>query len=143
MQIFSKLQRNSINYIFIIFLILVFNILNSKILFFPLFFGIFLFCSEFLLGILFLIFFCISHNYNLFVFFSFYLIYKFILQKFLKDFFDFQYVDIINIFVIYLFLFFYLLSININFAFIYVLYNFSIDILISRIIKCKPKLFYL
>jgi len=143
MQIFSKLQRSCINYIFIIFLVLVVNILNSKILFFPLFFGIFLFCSEFLLGILFLILCCISHNYNLFVFFSFYLIYKFILQKFLKDFFDFQYVDIINIFVIYLFLFFYLLSININFAFIYVLYNFSIDILISRIIKCKPKLFYL
>jgi len=143
MQIFSKLQRNSINYFFIIFLVFLINILNSKIIFFPLFVGVFLYCSEFLLGVVFLILFCLAHNYNLFLFFIFYSVYKLFFQKFLKDFFDIQYVDIINIFLIYLFLFIYLYKIDFNFLFIYVLYNFSIDILINRIVKCKPKLFYL
>jgi len=144
MQIFSKLQRNSTHYAIIIVLIFFINLFSSSFLLFPLFLGVFLFCEEFFIGVVFLTFFCLFHNYNIFVFYFFYLIYKIYLIKIINKTFNKEYVEIANLSLIYLFLLLYLISIhiNVNSAFIFSLYNFSVDLVIIRIIKCKSKLFY-
>ena len=144
MQIFSELQRNSTYYIFIIFIVIFINILNSSFAFFPLFLGFFLLCADYFTGLIFIILFCILHSYYILLFFIFYLIYKFFLIQKIYEYIDKQYFDVVNLFIIYLFLYVYLLKMtNTKFDFIYMIYNFSFDLLIIRIIKCEPKLSYL
>jgi len=144
MQIFSKLQRNSTYYIFVIILIFLINLLNSSFEFFPLLLGVFFFCSDYFLGLIFLVVFCILHSYNILVFFVFYLFYKFFLIQKFYGLIDRQYFDVVSLFIIYLFLYFYLLAfINVKFDFLFIVYNFSFDLLIIRISKCEPKLYYL
>jgi len=144
MQIFSKLQRNSTYYFIIILFSFFVNLLNSNFLFFPLMIGFFLYCREFFVGFIFILIFSILHDFNIILFVLYFLFYKFSLQKYIHFTFDKKYEDIINLFVIYLFLFFYLIfmALDINFLLIYILYNFSMDILIIRLSKCKVKLFY-
>jgi len=140
MQILSKLQRNSLNYIVIIFAIIVVNIFNSSFLYFPLMIGTFFYCSEFFIGVVFLIFFTILHGYNPIIFFLFFLFYK-IYFRYLKRVIHQDYFDVVSILIVYIFLMFYLSSFN--FLLFYILYNFSFDILITRLLKCKAKFFYL
>ena len=142
MQIFSKLQRNSLNYIIIIFAIIWVNIFNSSFLYFPLMIGAFFYCSEFFIGVVFLIFFAILHGYNPIIFFIFFLFYK-IYFRYLRRVIHQDYFDVVSIFIVYIFLIIYLLSFSFNFTLAYILYNFSIDILIIRLLKCKAKFFYL
>ena len=144
MQIFSKLQRNSTNYIFIIFIVFFINILNSSFVFFPLFLGFFLFCADYFTGLIFIVLFSILHSYNVLGFFIFYLFYKFFLIQKINEYIDKQYFDIVSLFVVYLFFYIYLMKfIEANFDFIYLIYNFSFDLLIIRIFKCEPDLYYL
>ncbi len=143
MQIFSKLQRNSTYYISIIFIVIFINILNSSFAFFPLFLGFFIFCADYFTGLIFIILISILHFYNILLFFIFYIIYKFFLMKKIYEYIDRQYFDVVNLFIIYLFLFLYLLTITtLNFDFIYIIYNFAFDLLIIRITKCEPRLYY-
>jgi len=143
MQIFSKLQRNSTYYAFIVILIVFINLFSSSFLLFPLFLGYFLFCEEFFIGVIFLTFFTLFHNYNIFVFYFFYLFYKVYLIKIINKVFDKEYVEVANLGVIYIFLYFYLTTfIPINSAFIFALYNFSFDLIFIRMSKCKSELFY-
>jgi len=144
MQIFSKLQRNSTYYFIIILFSFFVNLLNSNFLFFPLMIGFFLYCKRFFIGFIFILIFSILHNFNIILFVLYFLFYKFSLQKYIHFTFDKKYEDVINLFVIYLFLFFYLIfmALDINFLLIYILYNFSMDILIIRLSRCKVKLFY-
>ncbi len=143
MQIFSKLQRNSTYYIIVILIVLFINSLNSSFWFFPVLLGFFLFCGDYFLGLVFLVFFCILHSYSLLLFFVFYIIYRTLIIKKIYEYIDKQYFDVVNLFVIYLFLYLYLLGfINIKLDFIYTVYNFSFDLLLIRIIKCEPELYY-
>ena len=139
MQILSKLQRNSTYYSLIILAVFV-NLFSSSFLIFPLLMGYFFLCSEFLIGFFYLIIFCLLHNFNLFLFFLFFLVYKRYLIGFIDRIFDKKFVDVVSLFVVYFFLYLYLK--DIHFAFIYALYNFSFDLLIVRITKCKVKSFY-
>ena len=141
MQIFSKLQRNSINNIFIIFFIFVVVFFNSSFVYAPLMLGIFFLCFDMVTVFVFLVFFSILHQYNIFFMLGFYLFFKFFLIKKIYSFFDKQYLDVILMFVVYFMFFIYLFIKNDNFNFdvIYSLYNYAFDIFIFRIFKCVIK----
>ena len=142
MQIFSKLQRNSINYIFIIFLAVFVNFFNSSFVYFPLLLGIFFLCFDIFSVFIFLAFFSILHQYNLFLLAGFYLFFRYFLIKRVYPFFDKQYLDAFLIFFIYFFFFLYILTKNhdFNFDLIYSLYNYAFDIFLFRVFKCVIKL---
>ena len=142
MQIFSKLQRNSINYIFIIFLAVFINFLNSSFVYFPLLLGIVFLCFDIFSVFIFLALFSILHQYNLFLLVVFYLFFRFFLIKRVYAYFDKQYLDVFLIFVIYFFFFIYIFMKNgdFNFDVIYSLYNYAFDIFLFRIFRCVIKL---
>ncbi len=138
MQIFSKLQRNSINYFFIVLLLFIAIILNSSTIYFPLLLGFVFLCLDLMSAVVYLAIFTILHKYNIFYFEIFYLFYYFYLKSKILDLFDKEYSDIVIIFLIYLIYFIYLILFEkINFTFIYILYNFAFDIIMVRIFKCK------
>jgi len=142
MQIFSKLQRNSTNYIFIIFVAVVVNFLNSSFVYFPLLLGVFFLCFDIGVVFIFLILFSILHQYNLYFMIVFYLFFKFFLIKKIYAYFDKQYLDVVLIFIIYIVFFIFIFYKNHNFHFdvIYCLYNYAFDIFLFRIFKCVIKL---
>ena len=142
MQIFSKLQRNSINYIFIIFFACLVNFFNSSFVYFPLLLGIFFLCFDIVSVFIFLILFSILHQYNLFFIVVFYLFFRFFLIKRIYSYFDKQYLDVILIFIVYsiFFIFLFYKNHNFNFDVIYSLYNYAFDIFLFRIFKCVIKL---
>ena len=142
MQIFSKLQRNSINYIFIIFFACLVNFFNSSFVYFPLLLGIFFLCFDIVSVFIFLVLFSILHQYNLFFIVVFYLFFRFFLIKRIYSYFDKQYLDVILIFIVYsiFFIFLFYKNHNFNFDVIYSLYNYAFDIFLFRIFKCVIKL---
>ena len=142
MQIFSKLQRNSINYIFIIFFISLVNFLNSSWVYFPLMLGVLFLCFDIVSVFVFLAIFSILHQYNLFLMVGFYLFFRFFLINKIYSYFDKQYLDIVLIFIVYFMFFIYIFLKNHNFNFdvIYSLYNYAFDIFLFRIFKCVIKL---
>ena len=142
MQIFSKLQRNSINYIFIIFFACLVNFFNSSFVYFPLLLGIFFLCFDIVSVFIFLVLFSILHQYNLFFMLGFYLFFRFFLIKKIYSYFDKQYLDVVLIFIVYsiFFIFLFYKNHNFNFDVIYSLYNYAFDIFLFRIFKCVIKL---
>ncbi len=142
MQIFSKLQRNSINYIFIIFFVCLVNFFNSSFVYFPLLLGIFFLCFDIVSVFIFLVLFSVLHQYNLFLMIGFYLFFRFFLIKRIHSYFDKQYLDVVLIFIVYFvfFIFLFYKNHNFNFDVIYSLYNYAFDIFLFRIFKCGIKL---
>ncbi len=142
MQIFSKLQRNSINYIFIIFFACLVNFFNSSFVYFPLLLGMFFLCFDIVIVFVFLVLFSLLHQYNLFLIIGFYLFFRFFLIKKIYSYFDKQYLDVILIFIVYFvfFIFLFYKNHNFNFDVIYSLYNYAFDIFLFRIFKCVIKL---
>jgi len=143
MQVFSKLQRNSSNQIFIRLLLVYFvNFLSSFSPFFPIMLGLFILCENFFLSLLFVVLFSFFHNFNLFFFVLLLLLNKFVLLEELKDIIDFYYQDAVALFVIYLFLGIYLYNfanIEVFLLGIYLIYNYAFDLIVVRLIKCELK----
>jgi len=141
MQIFSKLQRNSTYYIFITIIAFLIALFNSTYIFFPLLLGVIIFCWDLFGAFVYIIFFAISHHYNIFYFEIAYLIYYFYLKNRFLEMFNKEYFDVIVIFYVYIvyliYLFFYIKSSS--FIYIYVIYNFSFDLLIIRFFRCEVK----
>jgi len=137
MQIFSKLQRNSTYYIIVIALLFL-VLLNSTFIFFPVLLGFVILCLDLFGAFVYIAFFTILHNYNIFYFEAFYLIYYFYLKNKILDFFDKEYFDVVSFFYVYFMYFIYLsFFVKINFVLIYVIYNFAFDLVIIRLFKCK------
>jgi len=143
MQIFSKLQRNS-TYKTLIKILLIFLITSISALspFFPILIGFFLFCEELLIGIIYIGFFSVLHNVNIFFLMGIYLFLHFFLSKKIIDYFMIEYRDIIYILFIYISLYIYFLFKG-EHNFYYILFNYSFDILLVKVFKCKLKLLYL
>jgi hypothetical protein len=140
MQIFSKLQRNSVNYIFIKLLFWFFvALLNSKILFFPLLLGIVFYCESFFISVFYLSFFSILHGFSLtggLYFLIIYVLYKFYAFKYIEEYLNHIYRPVVASMLAYIFLL-PVFEIS-NFILIYLLYNMAFDIVLIRIIKCEP-----
>jgi len=145
MQIFSKLQRNSFNQIFVKLLIVYFvNFFGSFSPFLPIMLGFFVLCENFFFSLLFVIFFSFFHNFNLIFFVLVLILNKFLLLDKLKDIIDFHYQDAVALFEIYFFLGIYLYNFaNIEFFLlgIYIMYNYAFDLIVIRLIKCELKSF--
>jgi hypothetical protein len=140
MQIFSKLQRNSINYIFIKSLFWFFvALLNSKLLFFPLLLGTVFYCENFFISVIYLAFFSILHGFalksGLYLFFIF-ILYKFYIFKYIEEYLNPIYRPVVASMYIYILLL-PVFDVN-NFILTYLLYNMAFDIVLIRIIKCEP-----
>ena len=143
MQIFSKLQRNSTDKIFIRLLLVYFvNFFGSFSPFFPIMLGIFIVCESFLMGVFFIVLFSFFHNFSVYYFLLVYLLMKFFLLDKLKDIVDFQYQNVVSLFLIYLFLgayLFYNTSTNHFMLLIYLIYNYAFDLIFIRFMKCELK----
>jgi len=143
MQIFSELQRNSSDKIFIRLLIVYFvNFFGSFSPFFPIMLGVFLLCESFFVSLIFIILFSFFHNFNVLFFVFVFLLNKFVLLHKLKDIIDFHYQDAILIFVVYLFLGIYLINFaNLDIFLLpaYLLYNYAFDLIVLRLLKCELK----
>jgi hypothetical protein len=139
MQIFSKLQRNSVNYIFIKLLFYFFvALLNSEILFFPLMLGIVFYCESFFVSVIYLSFFSILHGFTLtsgLYLLLTYVLYKFYIFRYIEEYFNPIYKPVVVSLFVYILLL-PVFEIN-NFILIYLLYNLAFDIVLIRIIKCK------
>jgi len=143
MQIFSKLQRNSSNQIFIKLLLVYFvNFFGSFTPFFPLMLGVFILCEEFFVSLFFVILFSYLHNFNILYFAGVLLFNKFVILNRLKDIVDFHYQDAVSLIVIYLFLGLYLYLYANTGTFlltVYLIYNYAFDLIIVRLLKCELK----
>jgi len=139
MQIFSKLQRNS-TYKTLVKILLTFLITSISAVspFFPILIGFFLFCEEFFIGIIYIGFFSVFHNVNIFCLMGMYLFLYFFLAKKVVDYFVLEYRSIIYILFIYLFLLVYFL-LNSENNFYYLLFNYSFDILLVKVFRCELK----
>jgi hypothetical protein len=143
MQIFSELQRNSTDKIFIKLLIVYFvNFLSSFNPFFPLLIGIFILCESFFVGVMFIVFFSLFHNFNMLFFAFLFIFIKLILLERIKDIFDFHYQDAVGLFVVYticaVYLFFFTDTQKII-LFVYIIYNYAFDLVVIRLMKCELK----
>jgi len=145
MQIFSELQRNSSNQIFVKLLLVYFiNFFSSFTPFFPLMIGYFILCEEFLTGLLFVAVFSILHNMNFFYFFGVLLVGKFVLVKYFKNIIDFDYQDVfilLGVYILVCFYLFYFTNTNIYLLGVYMLYNYFFDLIVIRLLKCELRLF--
>ena len=139
MQIFSKLQRNS-TYKTLIKILLIFFVVSLSALspFFPILIGFVLFCEEFLIGIIYIGFFSVLHNVNIFFLMGMYLVLYFFLAKKIVDYFTVEYRDIVFLFFVYIVLFLYFLLSGEN-SLYYILFNYSFDILLVKVFKCELK----
>jgi len=139
MQIFSKLQRNSTYKTFIKILLIFFIVSLSAISpFFPLFIGFVLFCEELFIGVIYIGFFSVLHNVNIFFLMGMYLFLYFFLSKKIIDYFVIEYRSIIYILFIYLFLLLYFM-VNFENNIYYLLFNYSFDILLVKVFRCALK----
>jgi hypothetical protein len=143
MQIFSELQRNSSDKIFIRLLLVYFvNFLGSYSLFFPIMLGLFLLCEDFFISLLFIVLFSFFHNFNLLFFVFVFLLNKFFLLDRLKDIVDFHYQDAVALFGVYFFLGVYLINFANTDSFlliVYLIYNYAFDLIAIRLLKCGLK----
>jgi hypothetical protein len=141
MQIFSELQRNSTFKTFIkIILIFFINSFSALLPFFPILIGFFLFCDELILGIVYIGFFSIIHNVNIFYLLFIYLFLKFFLVNKIIDYINPEYQDVMFVLIVYFFLFIYFVqSVNIYILLMYLLFNYSFDILLIKVFKCEAK----
>ena len=139
MQIFSKLQRNS-TYKTLIKILLIFFVVSLSAIspFFPLLIGFVLFCEELFIGIIYIGFFSVLHNVNIFFLMGMYLFLYFFLSKKIIDYFVLEYRSIIYILFIYLFLLLYFM-VNFENNIYYLLFNYSFDILLVKVFKCELK----
>ncbi len=138
MQIFSKLQRNSFNYIFIkgilFFLLALFN---SWFVFFPLFLGLVICCENVFFAVFYFSFFALLHHlafFKVIYFFTVIIFYDFYLREKIRDYINATYRSVVGV------VFIYTASLPLfgvdNFILIYILYNMAMDILISRFFRC-------
>jgi len=145
MQIFSKLQRNSINQIFIKLLFIYFiNLFSSYTVFFPVLLGFFILCEEFFSVIVFIALFSYFHLFNLIYFLLIYLIMKFFLINRLKDIIDFYYQDAIGLIIVYIMFGIYLYfftNVSHLLLMLYLIYNYAFDLIVLRLFKCELKSF--
>jgi len=136
MQIFSNLQRNSFNQIFIKFLIIYFvNFFSSFSLFFPILIGVFFLCEEFFFALVFIIFFSYFHNVNIWFLFALLLI-KFSLIQKTKGLISPNYQIFFNLLFLYSILGIYFFSLE-QFNFLYLIYNFAFDLILIKVVKCE------
>jgi len=142
MQIFSKLQRNSFNYLFVKLIFLFFVVvLNSEFLFFPLALSVVIYCESLLIGAFYLGLFSIMHgiwDIKALYLFSLFLFYKLFVYQRIDNLLNKTYKPVVSSIIIYILLF-PLFGFN-NFYLIYVFYNIAFDIAIIRIFKCEPTL---
>ena len=137
MQIFSNLQRNSFNQIFIKFLFIYFvNFFSSFTLFFPILIGLFFLCEEFFFALIFIIFFSYFHNVNVWFLLALLLLVKFVFIKKIKNLIYSDYQAFFNLLFLYFTLGVYFFSIK-EFNFLYLIYNFAFDFMLVKVIKCK------
>jgi len=145
MQIFSQLQRNSTDKIFIKLLLVYFvNFLSSFNPFFPLLIGFFILCESFFVGVMFIVFFSLFHNFNMLFFAFLFIFIKLMLLERIKDVFDFHYQDAVALFVVYILCAVYLLFFTDTqkiMLIIYIIYNYAFELVVIRLIKCELKLF--
>jgi hypothetical protein len=136
MQIFSKLQRNSTNYIFAKLIFYFFAaVLNSEYLFFPLLIGFLGFSEDILISSYYFAVFSIFHNISIVksVYFLIFLIFfSYYLKDKIKDYVNPVYQPVVGIGIIYLF---FLPVIGFDeFNIYYILYNITVDIIIYKIL---------
>ena len=140
MQIFSKLQRNSNDKIFVKLIIIYFiNFLSSFSPFFPILVGVFILCDTFLSSLVFALFFCYFHNYSLWMVLIFISFKLFVINS-LKDIIDFQYQDAVALIVLYLLFVIYLIifsNVLKSVLVLYVVYNYAFDLIVMRFFKCE------
>jgi len=143
MQIFPQLQRNGSDKILVRLLLIYFvNFFSSFTPFFPIMLGVFLFCENFFMALLFIVLFSLFHNFNLLFFSMLMLFIKFVLLERLKDIVDFHYQDAVALFIVYLALGIYLrnfANIETSMLFIYLIYNYAFDLIAIRLLKCELK----
>jgi hypothetical protein len=144
MQVFSELQRNSTYKTFVVFVfIFIINSLSSFTPFFPILLGFFLYCGNLITALFFIVLFSVLHNINIWYLMIFYLGWKFFVQKWISNYINFEYQEVVNIFFIYLGLFLYFIFfISVKDLIIFLLFNFSIDVLLVKVFKCKVELLY-
>ncbi len=145
MQIFSKLQRNGTDKIFIKLLIIYFvNFFSSFSPFFPIMIGFFLLCESYFYSLLFIMLFCLFHNFNSLFFVLIFLLSKLILIRKIKTIINKNYQNIICLFLIYFLIGIYLITYINSDTFLllsYLLYNYAFDLIILRLLKCKSESF--
>ncbi len=108
--------------------------------FFPILIGFFLFCDEWILGVVYIGFFSIIHNVNIFYLLFIYLFLKFFLVNKIMDYINPEYQDVVFVLIVYIFLFIYFVqSVNIYVLLMYMLFNYSFDILLIKVFKCEAK----
>jgi hypothetical protein len=142
MQVFSKLQRDSAFKTFIkIFIIFVINSLSAFTPFFPILIGFFLYCDEIFFAVVYLGFFSILHNVNIFYLIFLYFFLKFFVNKKIIDFINYEYQSILYVALVYLFLFlYYIKGMEFKELMLFLIFNFSVDILLIKVFKCEAKL---
>jgi hypothetical protein len=145
MQIFSKLQRNSVNQIFIkIFIVFIINFFSSYSVFFPIMLGFFVICEELFYSALFLGFVIVLHNFDALYFIAGFVFIKFFLLRRIINSIDLHYQDVVSLFSVYFLLLLYLVfftKLGVFKLFLYIVYNFSFDLIIMRFIRCEVKLY--
>ena len=144
MQIFSNLQRNSFNQIFIKFLIIYFvNFFSSFSLFFPILIGFFFLCEEFFFVLVFIIFFSYFHNVNIWLLFILLLFVKFFLIKKVSGLISSNYQAVFNLLFLYSILSIYFFSFfNLEkFNLLYLIYNFAFELILIKAVKCEFTLY--
>ncbi|WP_156920204.1 MULTISPECIES: hypothetical protein [unclassified Lebetimonas] len=102
--------------------------------------GFFLFCDEWILGVVYIGFFSIIHNVNIYYLLFIYLFLKFFLVNKIIDYINPEYQDVVFVLIVYIFLFIYFVqSVNIYVLLMYMLFNYSFDILLIKVFKCEAK----
>jgi len=130
MQVFSKLQRSSTNYIYKLVFFIALLIFNSNYYFFPILIGYILICEEFVIAIIYLLFFSYFHSITplyLYMILAFDYLTKDKLKKILES----EFRRVFFLIVIYLILLFQFADIK------YIIYNFAIDFLMVK--RCGQK----
>lgn len=137
MQIFSNLQRNSFNQIFIKFLIIYFIVFFSSFnVFFPILIGLFFLCERFFFALVFIIFFSYFHSINIWFLFILLLIVKIFFIKEIKKLISSNYQAFFILFFLYSILGIYFFSLG-EFNFLYLIYNFAFDLILIKVVKCE------
>ncbi|MEO1923888.1 MAG: hypothetical protein ABGX25_05175 [Nautiliaceae bacterium] len=138
MQIFSKLQRNSVNYLFvksILFFILA--AFNGSFLLVPFLVGFVFVCEELGVGVVYILFFSLFHSFGVLKSFYLFLIlfgYRFVLKEKIEEYVNKEFRNVVSILSIYIFLF--PLFLETDFIFTLLLYNFLFDLIVIKVVDC-------
>jgi hypothetical protein len=142
MQIFSKLQRNSFNYVFITILILfAVGLLNSSFVYVPWLLGSVIFCGNLFFGVVYIAYLAVLHQFNPVYLFLVMILYKFFLKERIQDYFNVTYQDVVGVFFVYsaLFPYFYFFFKDFSFLLILFIYNFAVDVIVIKVTGCGLK----